>query len=208
MERLVPAEIKAIKVMQARRAWLGPKGTKVTRGIKATPALPAKMAPAQAGDVLLTVRNPGAGWLLPDTIYLKASYPTLAALVGERKNQSPTPTLQASWASNAYAYEFIYTPGIERVLASLRHSRWCVFRTERSGPSPGDLGCRTECGHLSAPGDRHVHGPALVHRCELGYGGIHRNARDNHCGKHDDDKRLERNHRSHGGDLASRLRLW
>lgn len=94
----------------------GDKGDKGERGEQGPPG--ADGSSAQTGDALLTARNPGAGWLLPDTIYLKASYPTLAALVGERKNQSPTPTLQASWDSNAYAYEFIYAPGIERVLAS------------------------------------------------------------------------------------------
>lgn len=94
----------------------GEKGEPGERGERGLPG--ADGSSAQTGDALLTARNPGSGWLLPDTIYLKASYPALAALVGERKNQSPTPTLQATWANNAYAYEFIYAPGVVRVLVS------------------------------------------------------------------------------------------
>lgn len=42
----------------------------------------ANLTGAQTGDMLLTARAPGAGWLKQGTVYLQSSYPALYALVG------------------------------------------------------------------------------------------------------------------------------
>ncbi len=94
----------------------GEKGDKGDKGDRGEPGHDG--ARAETGDILWTMRSPGEGWLQTDTVYPRASYPDLAALVGTRRDRAPEPSVQAIWPSLAYAYEFVHAPGVARVLAS------------------------------------------------------------------------------------------
>lgn len=108
-----------VKGDQGSAGAKGDKGDPGAKGDKGDPGMPGQDGTrAETGDILWTVRSPGSGWLHADTVYARATYPALAALVGARRDRAPEPSMQAIWPSQAYAYEFVHAPGIDRVLAS------------------------------------------------------------------------------------------
>jgi len=102
LDPLPDGEFEATDLFEVERPRADPDPNDNYRATFAelTAAVAAALPPsdaAQTGDILITARNPGAGWLEQDRIYSQSSYPALFGLIGLIGDMPPG----ANWASYA-----------------------------------------------------------------------------------------------------------